>query len=430
MLATVVNQLGKFNQQLDFVDQERLWTLSYLEGQEPSLLVIVDDRLQRIIGVVAKRLPPTAFEMEPIGPPNFQRIEPNEGQQGEILTIHGDNFLTLAGQTIVRVDGRPVAALRLTMNTIAIKVPGWAVRGDVQVVTPLGTTGETGHGAFVPLPRFESFEPKRGTYNALRQRGSLFSVFGDNFRAGCKIRFASGLESPHVEILSPGRMHVEVPEHAGSGPLTLVYEDHEQSLSEIFMILPRVDQVVPRQARVGDLVSLLGNSLAHVTDLAVGRETVLREDFELQTPNQIVFRIPPSASDGAIRIREQLASGLVNEVTTRDMFYIVPKITGFAQQVIMPGRLLTIFGDGLDPDADMMTLLFEGRGGLSEAPVLSVSIHRGSLTTRVPDDAVTGYVLLLRKRVYSGISAADTSDMSANKLTVLTIDGDPSDLIF
>ena len=77
----------------------------------------------------------------------------------------------------------------------------------------------------------------------------------------------------------------------------------------------------------------------------------------------------------------------------------------------------------------MMTILFDGKGGISEAPVLGVSQDRTSLTTRVPMDAVTGYVMLIRKRIFSGMSAADTSNTSNNKVTVLAFIGDASDLI-
>lgn len=428
-VATWLEHLGELTVDVDYADASRLWTLAWLEAREPSLVAVVDDRRGEILGRVARRLPPAADELEPVGPPRLTRVEPAIGRRGDVLTVIGDNFLTLAGQTVLHVDGRPVPPLRPSMRALAFKLPDWATRGDVEILTPLGATGETGQALFTPLPGFDGFEPKVGDYDAVRRRGTRISVSGSNLRHGCTIRFATGVESGSVEVLSPGRMQVEVPDGAGSGPLTLVFGDHQESLPEIFFVLPRVDRVSPRQARVGDGVTLSGSRLENVTEVLIGAAPVPRSDFLLQTPDQIRFYVPAGASDGPLRVRESLGADLSREVTTRDIFYVVPRTTGFGESVVTPGRLLTIFGEGLDPEPDMMILLFDARGGWSEAPVLAVADDRGSLTTRVPADAVTGFVLLLRKRVYSEIAAGETSDLSRDKITVLTAEGDPSDLI-
>ena len=353
-----------------------------------------------------KALPP-ADALLPVGPPRFSRVTPAAARRGEVLTVEGDDFLTLAGQTALRVDGRPIPLVRHSMRAIAFKLPDWVTRGDVEVATPLGTTGERGRAAFSPLPTFDGFEPARGAYDASRLRGTSFSVLGSNLRPGCRIRFATGAFGANEEVLSPGRMQVEVPPGAGSGPLTLVFGEHEQTLATPFVVLPRIDRVSPRQARVDDEVAITGTALDDVAELAVGQAVVPAAAFTLHTPRELRFRVPPDASDGPIVLRVRLGAEEVVEVPTRDLFYVVPRITGFATRVVVRGQILTVRGDGLDPDPDMMALLFDAEGGLSEAPVLAVSADRKSLTMRVPLDAVTGYVLLLRKRVYSELFLGD-----------------------
>lgn len=413
----------------DFVEDERLWLASWLVAREPVALAVVDDRRGERLSVFAGLQRPSDETLAPVGSPRIDRIEPSSGRRGDLLTLHGEDFLTLAGQTAVRVDGRPVPAMRLSMRAIAFKIPGWAVRGDVEVETALGTTGPSGKGLFLPLPTFGGFEPRRGIYDSHRRRGTWISVTGHNLRAGCTLRFAGGAVSESIEVLSPSRLQAQVPEGAGSGPLTLVFGEHEQTLLQPFFLMPRVERVSPRQARVGEEVAVTGDALAEVAEIAVGAATVPRTDFTLHTGTEIRFRVPLGATDGPLRLRQRVGSGETGEVASRDLFYVVPRITGFGQPVVSRGQLLTIRGEGLDPDPEMMTLLFDAEGGLAEAPVLAVAADRGSLTTRVPMEAVTGYVLLLRKRVYSEISAEGTSDRSANKLTVLGPDGDPSDLL-
>lgn len=414
---------------LDYADEARLWTVTLLVAREPVLVALVDDRRGALVGVLAAPAPPSADALALVGAPIFHRVEPGAACQGELLTVHGDNLLTLAGQTVLRVDGRPVPPLRVSMRALTFKLPGWVTRGDVEVETPLGSTREAGRAAFSPIPRLDGFEPRRGTYDTVRRRGTSISILGSNLRPGLRIRFSSGALTQEATLLSPGRAQVEVPPGAGSGPLTLVFGERTQTLpAPSFTMLPRVDRITPRQARVGAEVAVLGSSLEQVSELSLGEGSVAAKDFVLHTPEQIRFRVPPDASDGPIVLRQGVGAESI-EARGRELFFVVPRIVGFSARVVTPGELLTVRGDGLDADPAMMMLLFEGRGGPSEAPVLSVSSDRRSLITRVPVDAVTGFVLLLRKRVYSEASPADTSNTSLNKLTVLTAQGAPSDVL-
>lgn len=428
-VAAILSGLKNFSVQLDYDEQSRLWTLAYVQAKEPVLMVVINDRSGDIGSVIYQPLLVSDTALEPVGVPELEAVEPQAGRQGDILMLRGDNFLTLGGQTLLTVDGRAIPVVSHSMQHIAFKVPGWAVNGDVEVITPLGSTAETGRAFFTPVPSVESFDPHRGYYNALTHKGSWLSFKGNNLREGCGIRFASGAISHNIKVLSPGLMQVEVPAEAASGPVTLVWEQFEQILPDDFIMLPRVARVSPRQARVGDEINISGNTLEGVTELAIGGAVVPRASFTLQISQHIRFLLPPGAFDGRIKVRQSLGVDEIAEAVSRDIFYVVPRITGFAQRIVSAGQLLTIYGEGLDPQDDMMTLLFEARGGISEAPVLSVSSDRQSLTTRVPMDAVTGYVTLLRKRIYSDFSPADTSNMSLNKLTVMTLDGAPADFL-
>jgi hypothetical protein len=421
-------ELEKLIPQVNYKEDSRLWIVVYLEAREARLVVLVDDRTAKVAVVIDQKMPTSDDDLAPIQAPLFHSIQPASGKQGNILTLYGDNFLTLAGQTQLFIDGRPLPALRLSMNAISFKLPGWAINGDIKITTPLGSVEQK--AVFTPIPRFDRFQPTRGGFDALRQHGTWVSVYGSNLGHGCTIEFATGAKAKNVQVISPGQINVEIPENAGTGPLTLVSGDFRQSLGELFFMLPRVDNINPRQARVGEEVTLTGNTLAAVSEIQVGNQVISYTDFNLHTPTRIRFTLPPGASDGPIKLREIVSgSGESSEISTRDIFYVVPRITGFGSAVGLPGGLLTIYGEGLDPDPDMMLLLFEAVTGISEAPVLAVAPDRKSLTTRVPLDAATGFVLLLRKRVYSESSPIDTSDLSVNKLTVLTMDGSPADLV-
>ncbi len=427
-IVPLLPELEKLTLNVDYKEDSRLWIIVYLEAREARLVVVVDDRTGIVTAVIDKKLPPTDAELTPISAPTLERIEPARGKQGDILTIYGDNFLTLAGQTILSIQDRPIPIVRLSMKEMSFKVPGWDISGNIKITTPIGSVNL--EAAYTPIPSFTGFQPDSGSFDVVKQRGSWFTVTGHNLRPGCVIEFASGARSKNIEYLSSGQMSVEVPAEAGTGPLTLVYEDYRQSLANIFFMLPRIDRISPRQARVGEIVALTGSNLAEVSQVLLGQTVVLHNEFTLHTAAEIRFMVPQDAADGQIRAGQAVpGTDKYCEAVSRDIFYVVPRITGFTQSVGIPGKLLTILGQGLDPNPEMMTIIFEARQGISEAPVLSAAPDRKSLVTRVPLDAAAGYVLLLRKKVFSDSSPLDTSDLSLNKLTILNLDGDASDLL-
>src|SRR5690606_36523113 len=152
-------------------------------------------------------------------------------------------------------------------------------------------------------------------------------------------------------------MQVEVPSGAATGPLALVLadSDHTQVLVDFFVVLPRVDRVSPRQAEVGDELTLTGSHLVDIQAIAIGRAQVPASAFTLNTPTQIRLRVPSGATDGPLVVLATGQAGTTVEIHTRDIFYVIPAITGFAQKLALPGQLLTVQGEGLDPDPDMMT---------------------------------------------------------------------------
>lgn len=413
---------------VDELVSERLWLAMELVASEPVRLAVVDDRRGEIISSIFDDHRPDAAALEVVGAPWLERVLPAEGRAGQILEVQGDNLLTLAGQTTLRLDGLPVPILRLGMRALAFKIPAWSTRGDLEVTTPLGSA--TLERAFRPLPTIDGFDPPRGCFDSLLQKGTWITIEGRNLRPGCSVRFANDVLAKRVTFVSETRMQVEVPSGAASGPLRLELEGHVDATKRSFRVLPKVDRVQPRQATVGAVLTLTGNAFDAVQEIGVGRATIRAEDFELHTSTRIQLRVPPGATDGPLSVRiPGEGAGELDLVQTRDRFYVVPKITGFSPSTVIPGQLLMVRGEGLDPRPDMMTLLFEARGGLGEAPVLSVSDDRRSLTTRVPSDAVCGRLLLVRKNIYSGQSPDDTSSTSEGRLTVLTADGSPRDVL-
>jgi hypothetical protein len=412
----------------DYAEDVRLWRIVWLKAKEPVVLLFIDDRKGKVLDVIYRLYPPTQEDIATIGEPTITNVTPAEGKRGEWMDLKGDNFLTLSGQTVLTIDGKPIPMIRHAMNKIRFKVPAWAILGDVEVITPFGKTGEEGRAIFTPLPSFKSFQPMRGRYDTSLLKGTKLTIYGNNFRVGCNIKFGTGFMAKNVKVLSPGIMEVEVPESAGTGPLTLTFGSYEESLPILFLMLSTIEGFSPKQARVGEEVEITGARLGYVEEIVLGKSIIPKNNFTFHVSTQLRFRVPANASDGRLILRER-SSGQLVETTSRNTFYVIPRIIGFGNNIVLGGEFLTIAGEGLDADPKMMTILFEGKRGISLADVIAVSSDGKSLTVRVPDDAVSGFVRLIRKRVYSGFAAEDTSSISKNKITVLAPEGLPADVL-
>lgn len=416
----------------DYAEDARLWRITWLKAREPEVTLFIDDRKGKILDVIYRIYPPRPEEIAPVGEPLLKKVAPPKGKWGDRLTLSGDNFLTLSGQTLLTIDGRPVPLIRHSMKEVTFKVPAWAVRGDLEVITPLGKTGETGREIFTPFPSFRSFNPAKGHYDAYRMKGTRLTIYGDNLRPGCNIRFATGATGKNVKVLSPGMMEVEIPEGAGTGPLTLTFGDYAEAQPLPFIMLHSIESFSPRQARVGQEVVITGSRLDGVEEIVIGKSIIPAQAFTFRGTTQIRFSVPPDAQDGRIILRESSGGELI-ETKSRDIFYIVPRITEIENSIVsrngLKSEVLAINGEGLDADPQMMTIIFEGKRDIIQSDVVAVSGDRKSLTVRVPDDCVSGFVRLIRKRVYSGFAAEDTSSLSKNKITVLTPEGMATDVL-
>lgn len=428
------NNLSSLNRFMIYMPDDRMWIDVGLSAEEPAYMALVNDRVDEILEVVLKPHEINSADIAPVGVPLYSGVDIAQAKAGDIVTISGDNFATIGGQTILKVDSRPVPIVRFDMTTISFKFPGWVTNGDIEVITPLGSTLEAGLGAVTPLPSLLYVEPLKGYYDLATNTGSWVALYGANFTSNTIASFANGSAPKSTRLSSYNKLEIEVGPNAVSGPLYLSHTaapGYSSYSQDLFIMMPRIERVSPRQGVVGETIAIKGNSLNEVTRLTIGDAEVLKADFILHTDDEIRFHLPPNAFDGRIGLFAGADAGAtVPTVESRDIFYVVPKITGFSTDVVQHGQNITVNGEGLDPDPSMMTLLFEGSGGISEAPVLSVAADRSSLVTRIPNDAVTGYVMLIRKKIFSGQNAADTSNTTNNKVTVLTNGGLPGDLLF
>lgn len=416
-----------------YLEKERIRIGVDMAGGEPAFVMTVDDRTGEVMEAMFKPMVPTPKQIESVGLPTISGVTPKAAKSGDFVTVHGDNFAAIGGQTQILIDGKPTPVTRLAMRSLTFKTPGWALRGDVEILTPLGSTGERGRSLFTPLPTLFGVQPKTGFYDSVRKKGSKVVVSGANLHSGAKYYFSPAGEAVNVNVLSPFSIQLEVPPNSGTGPLYCRHNDHIDFSEEVFVKVPYISRVSPRQGCIGDTVSIIGNSFLEAFGVGLRGAMAPRSDFLFHSDREIRFKVPPGTFDGRVDVILE-ASSLGSDkrevaATSSDIFYVVPRITGFQEGVACRGQVITVFGEGLDPDPDMMTLLFESERGIVEASLIEVSSDRASFTCRVPVDAVSGYVMLIRKKIFSGLNAADTSYTADNKITILNMAGDPGDVI-
>lgn len=411
-----------------FVETSRLWMVTYIRGRSIACIVIIDDQLAEVNTVISfdENTKP-AESYEKMGAPKINAISPREGQAGDLITISGDNFLTLEGSATVLIDNQEVIPIETTLTKIVFKIPGWARLGQIEIRTTFGVERNE-FWTFKPLPSIDSIEPVAGSFDIELYRGTILTFWGNNLQKGCSFYFTPGVPCENVTIVSPFCAKVEVPEDARTGIIKLQYEDYEWSLPLMFTLLPSIHKIVPRQAVVGEEVCIYGHAMDGVHKITIGNDIIRSKQFTYLSNDELRFIVPGNAYDGPIKL-----SITVDEkdydVISRSVFYVIPKITRLKANVVQRGDILTLEGEGLDPDSAMMSILFATENGRVEAPVLYVSTKNKTFKVRVPDSAVTGFLLLIHKRIYSGKLEDDTSNTFADKLLIISSSGALSDVI-
>jgi hypothetical protein len=294
---------------------------------------VIDPAQHRMILLGGNGSPDTRILTWPPGvpPPSVTSVAPSAGHVGDDVTLYGS---ALSGATDVQFNGTSAPILSNTGTVVTTVVPTGATTGAVWVETPLGNAVAPGAFTVLHTPEILSFSPTQGVV------GSQVVILGHEMSGVTQVSFNTTPAS--FNIISDDEVDAIVPSTATTGHLTLLNSFGPSVSVGTFTVLhpaPLITSVTPNAARVGTLVVLTGQYLAHVTRVDYFGTSM--NPFTIISDTEIHSTVPPFAQTGAITVANP------DGVTLTPSFQVIrtpPIITSATPSAARRGATVTIFG--------------------------------------------------------------------------------------
>lgn len=309
------------------------------------------------------------YTEEGIVPPDITDVSPENGGEGDPITIDGENFQDGA---VVIICGQEVAPDSITPpNQIIFTAPACPEEGpqDVTVCNPDGgcdtedaafTYGESGN------PTSSTVDPNSGSHAG----GTEVIIIGTDFVAGAQVTFGGG-PSTDVEVLSPTVMRVVTPpsglpsteeaivDVAVATPAgTSVFPDGFTYEAEV-LGPPTIDDggITPPSGPVsgGTLVTVTGTNFVDVTEVTFGGEPGSSLNVLNDTTLQVVT--PPGDAPGPVDVTVTTSAG--STIATDGFTYIPDEVVPPVIDSVSPpngdeGTVVTVGGENFQDGATVM----------------------------------------------------------------------------
>lgn len=329
--------------------------------------------------------------------PRVDSFSPALGNIGASIQINGANFISGAGQTVVRFGGVAATTVNVTASSVLFAtVPSGAVTGPLSVATFAGTNVTTSNFVVSGAAIITGFTP------AIGPTGSVVVISGGDFTGATAVRF-NGVNASSFAVTAASQIHATVPPTATTGPLSVVTPSGTATTTSNFVVsglAPIVTGFAPFGGKAGDPVVISGINFTTATNVSFNGVTAVAF---LTSDTQISATVPAGATTGPIRVINPAGTN-----TTGSNFIIGPFITGFSPAAAQVGSDVVV--DGLNFLDVTNVALTSASGGFTNA---AFTITAGTqLRATVPVGATNGPLRV--------ISPSGTNISSSN-LTVFAL---------
>ena len=236
---------------------------------------------------------------------------------------------------------------------------------------------------------FYSFEPNPAL------RGDTITIVGMGLAKVTSVVFPDNLAVSQFHTHTATTIAVTVPEGAAEGKIILNHPAGQLvSEEEITYLEPvTVVSVTPTQVDPGDVITITGQYLSHVTKATfAGAATVEAGDFISQSADELLITVPIEALSGAITLTADDGSSTLcpAQITVSQASY-----DGIDKDVAEDGQTITIYGENLH-----LVCSVTYPGGTADDG-FSLDDDGTRLYTTVPLDTYSGPITLTQ---YSGLT--------------------------
>ncbi|QJW88716.1 cell shape determination protein CcmA [Spirosoma taeanense] len=329
------------------------------------------------VTVFEKLVATSADSVQIVLQPSVASLSARDGVTGDKIILAGLNLRDISG---VRFGSTPVSFRVLNDTQLEATVPALTASGQVTV----SVTGPGG-SASATDPFFFYLPPSNLTVNPARQfRDRPITITGQNLYRITEVR-VSGQPVPITERTEGSQLIVSVPVNAVSGIVSVTSRAGTATTSRPLVVIQpaTVTDIVPRKARPGERVVLLGDQLLNAQIFFTGSANPAPDGGKNEDTERWVL-VPADAQTGPIRVFN--ASG-ENTYTAAFTVIRLATITDFTPKTGKAGTEVTITGQNLSNVSEVRF-----NGGTSAPATFRLSGN--SLIVTVPANVSTGQICL------------------------------------
>jgi uncharacterized protein (TIGR02145 family) len=307
--------------------------------------------------------------------PQITSINPDSAKIGDEIIISGINFGSPQGTSIVSFKGKDVTGSSSWSDTqIKIKVPQGAVNGKLSVTVKNIKSNELD---FNIIPLISSLAQDSGRV------GDIIHITGMGFGSsrGTSTVLFNDTNAVEYSLWSDSKINVKVPQGAKTGKVSV--KTGEIKSNEIaFIVLPKIDSIIPPSAIIGDTVIIAGTRFGTSKDTSYVLFNGLKVTvFPNWSDLAIKVIVPKNASNGKVSV-------VINGIKSNEVdFSIIPQITKVTPDSAVVGDTTYITGKSFGISRASGNVLFND---VAAAKIISWS--DSVIIVKIPSGAKSGKI--------------------------------------
>jgi hypothetical protein len=192
---------------------------------------------------------------------SFTSMSPKQGKPGDVITLNGNNFSSIASNNIVKFNDvfasvKTASATQLTVE-VPVGITSYYYDYNINVTVTVGSQTVQQQG-FKILPTFTDFSPKSGTY------GTQVTITGSNF-SGHSFSVRLGGATASVSYSNNNSLTFSIPSTVTSETFKIMVEiDYNSTVElpgEFTMVKPVISSISPATSITGSIVTITGTGL-------------------------------------------------------------------------------------------------------------------------------------------------------------------------